>query len=98
MRWFIAHYTSPEQRTDPAVSPLLTPDLAGVAPAHVVTAGFDPLRDEGAAYAAKLAEAGVAVEHDNVGGAIHGFFALAGVTPLAEEAMDRVTTLLAKAF
>lgn len=98
MRWFIANYTTAEQRRRPDVSPLLAPDLAGVAPTHVVTAGFDPLRDEGDAYAGRLADAGVAVEHDRVAGAIHGFFALTGVTPLAEESAGRAGDLLAKAL
>ena len=97
MRWFIAHYTSPEQRTDWRASPLLAEDLAGVAPAHVITAGFDPLRDEGDAYAARLAEAAVAVVHDRVEAATHSFFAFSAVTPLADEAMARATDLLARA-
>lgn len=94
MRWFINHYTGPEQRSDWKASPLLAPDVAGVAPAHVITAGFDPLRDEGDAYAARLADAGVPVVHDRVEGAIHSFFALSAVTPLADEAMDRAAKYL----
>ena len=98
MRWFINHYTAPDDRTDWRASPLLAPDVAGVAPAHVVTAGFDPLRDEGDAYAARLADAGVPVVHDRVAGAIHSFFALSAVTPLADEVMDRATEILARAM
>jgi acetyl esterase len=60
-------------RSDPMVSPILTEDLGGLAPAFVVTAGFDPLRDEGDEYAAKLAAAGVPVEHVCESGMVHGF-------------------------
>jgi acetyl esterase len=98
MRWFVANYVAPEQRTDPRVSPLLVADLAGVAPAHVITAGFDPLRDEGDAYAARLAAAGVDVEHDRVPNGIHDFLLMAAVTPLALEYVDRAAALLAKAL
>lgn len=97
MRWFIGHYTTPANRLEWRASPLLTGDLGGAAPAHVITAGFDPLRDEGEAYAARLSMAGVPVEHDRVTGAIHGFFALCGVTPLASQAIDRAGELLARA-
>ena len=60
-------------RTDPRVSPLRATDLTGVAPAIVVTAGFDPLRDEGDAYAQRLREAGVATIHRSHDGFIHAF-------------------------
>jgi acetyl esterase len=98
MRWFIGHYTAPDQRTRWQVSPLLAPELAGVAPAHVVTAGFDPLRDEGDAYARRLADAGVPVEHEQVGSAVHGFFAMGSVTAVADEALDRAGGILARAM
>ena len=61
---------------DPSVSPLLAPEVAGVAPALVVTAGFDPLRFDGDAYAGKLADAGVTVEHRRYDDQIHGFFGM----------------------
>jgi acetyl esterase len=68
------HYTpDPELRSDPIVSPLLADDLSGLAPAYVVTAGFDPLRDEGDEYAEKLEAAGVSVKHVCERSLIHGF-------------------------
>jgi acetyl esterase/lipase len=71
MRWFWDHYADPEQRTDPKASPLLAEDLSNLPPAIVVTAQFDPLRDEGDAYAAALADAGVDVHHIRARGHTH---------------------------
>lgn len=65
---------------DPRVSPLLAADLSGVAPAMVVTAGFDPLRDEGESYARRLREAGVRSLLHRYGGYIHGFINMPGVS------------------
>src|SRR6266508_2713122 len=59
--WFHRHYSSPEDRRDPRLSPIRAADLSGLAPALVVTAGFDPLRDEGEAYAAAMAAAGTEI-------------------------------------
>nr|WP_133908223.1 alpha/beta hydrolase [Actinophytocola oryzae] len=74
MTWFLDHYCPDlEQRRDPRLSVLLAEDLRGLPPAYVVTAGFDPLRDEGNAFADRLREAGVPVvkrQHDDL---IHGF-------------------------
>lgn len=89
MRWFIDHYLgSTADPKDPLASPLFTDDLSGVAPATVLTAGYDPLRDEGNDYARRLAEAGVAVDHRPHPTMIHGFFAMAGITPVAMDAME----------
>jgi acetyl esterase len=98
MRWFINHYTEPSQRREWRASPLLADDVSGVAPAHVITAGFDPLRDEGDAYAKRLADAGVAVEHECVGSAVHGFIAMGTVTRACDEALDRAAGILARAM
>ena len=92
MRWFRAQYlTKEEEALDWRVSPIRATSLAGVAPALVITAGFDPLRDEGEAYARKLREAGVSVDAICFGGMIHGFVpmgrlidtAFRGVTSIA---------------
>jgi acetyl esterase len=98
MRWFRGHYVGDEHGADPDASPLLAADLAGVAPAHVVTAGHDPLRDEGDAYAERLAAAGVTVDHDRYPTMIHGFIALSMVTPTTDEALDKAGKLLRTAF
>ncbi len=71
MTWFWDNYAAPEDRTNPKAAPLRASSLAGLPPALVVTAEFDPLRDEGAAYAEALAAAGVAVRHVSARGHIH---------------------------
>lgn len=75
MDWFQGTYLegSGLDVTDPRVSPLLTEDLSDLSPALVITAGFDPLRDEGAQYATRLREAGVLVDHRQMGSMIHAF-------------------------
>jgi acetyl esterase len=74
MDWYEEHFlTSSSDRSDPRLSPLLAEDLSGVAPALVVTAGFDPLRDEGEAYARRLRDAGVHTILRRHPGYVHGF-------------------------
>ncbi len=80
MEWCWAHYLPPgADRTDPLASPLHAGDLAGLAPALIVTAGCDPLRDEAEAYARRLAAAGVRVRARRYEGMIHSFMLMGGV-------------------
>jgi len=67
-----------EQRDDPRLSPILEPDYAGLPPAVVVSAGFDPLRDQARAYADKLREQGVEVTYINAASLNHGFLESSG--------------------
>ena len=91
MAWFWDHYVpNPDERSDPRCSPLRAGDLRGVAPALVVLAGNDILRDEGVAYAERLAEAGVPVELRIFEDVIHGFFANAAVLERGAEALAEV--------
>jgi len=77
MEWFAGHYLSDAKHgADWRVSPLRAKSLAGLAPAVVCTAWFDPLRDEGKAYADALAAAGVATKYYHGAGLIHGYFGL----------------------
>lgn len=73
--WFGGHYLdgAAVQASDPRVSPLLADDLSGLPPALVLTAGFDPLRDEGSQYAEAMRAAGVAVDYREFGSLVHGF-------------------------
>ena len=82
-----------EDRADPRLSPLHG-EVAGVAPAYVVTAGFDPLVDEGEAYVDKLRAAGVPVEHVREDGMIHGFLNMVGLGRSAPKAVRRAAAAL----
>lgn len=88
----------PADWPDPLISPLLAPNLANLPPAVVVTAGFDPLRDEGEAYAAKLAAAGVPVVAKRYEGIIHGFLTLDRIFPEADAAISLAAAELKRRF
>ncbi len=99
MDWFEGHYIpAGTDLTDPRLSPLRADDLTGLPPAMVVTAGFDPLRDEGEAYAEKLREAGVPVavrRHEDL---IHGFINFTGVGTRFREALAEMAGALRQAL
>ena len=89
MDWFAGLYLNDDaERLDPRVSPLEADDLSGLAPATIVTASHDPLRDEGIAYAEKLAAAGVDVRHRNYEGYTHAFLSWAGYIDAAFDGLD----------
>jgi len=71
MHWFFDHYTNPADRNDPRVAPLKANDLSNLPSATIVTCEFDPLRDEGAAYATALSAAGCDVQHIAARGHTH---------------------------
>ena len=99
MEWFVNHYLNNyAERSNPKASPLLNADLNGLPPALVITAGFDPLRDEGVHYADKLAAAGVETAHVCYDGMIHGFFSMGGWLEKSREALDYAAERLGEAL
>lgn len=78
--------------------PLLVSDLSNLPPAFILTNECDPLRDEGDAYAAKLRDAGVSVEHRPYAGTMHGFFYMPAVLSKGREAIEEVSAAIRKAF
>ncbi|MEO8550410.1 MAG: alpha/beta hydrolase [Kofleriaceae bacterium] len=89
IQWFHDHYTDPTTDLE-AGSPWFWTDLEGSAPAIVATAGYDPLVDEGDAWAARLREAGTTVRHRRYGSLIHGFLSMAGAVDAARAAADEL--------
>jgi acetyl esterase len=98
MAWFLSQYAEGVDLADPRLSPLRVPEVADLAPVTVVTAEYDVLRDEGEAYARRLAEAGVPAETRRFDGAMHGFFALPGLFDQAAEARDYVAGRLRESW
>ena len=97
--WFLACYLHGEEdQRHPRASPLLAGNHGGLAPALVLTAGFDPLRDEGKAYAEAMAAAGVPVQHICVEGQVHGFFSMSGAVESARVAFDEIVASLRAAL
>ncbi|MBB3665205.1 MULTISPECIES: alpha/beta hydrolase [Prauserella salsuginis group] len=92
MIWFWDHYADAEQRANADACPAKAGDLSGQAPAVVVTAEHDVLRDEGEAYAKALEAAGVPVRHRRFAGQMHGFFTMVNVLPGSAEAIAYVAT------
>lgn len=99
MDWFMGHYMGPDaDPADPRLSPNKTPDLSGLAPAVIATAGFDPLVDQGEAYAKRLQAAGVPVSYRCYDSLAHGFTAYTGAIPAADAACREIAGLVREMF
>ena len=97
--YFRAHYVrGPQDFNDWRCAPLLAPDLSRLPPALVITAGYDPLLDEGKAFADRLAAAGVDVRHHCYEGMIHGFITMGKVLDAATQALEESGAALKDAF
>ena len=99
MEWGWSNYLpNPENADNPYASPLRAEDLSGLPPATIITAGFDPLRDEGQAYARQLQQAGVRADLKHYEGMIHAFWQLGGVLDQGRQVIDDAGTALRTAF
>ncbi len=98
MLWFRGNYLEPGQYEDWRASPIRAVDLARLPPAHIITAGYDPLLDEGRAFSDGLVAAGVPVLYECFEGMTHGFLTMGGVVAAANHALYRLAQSLAQAF
>jgi acetyl esterase/lipase len=99
VEWYWGLYlATPQDGANPLASPLRALDLGGLPPATVITAEYDPLRDEGERYAARLADAGVPVEVSRYDGMPHAFFTMIGVLDVAREAVAYAAARLRESF
>jgi acetyl esterase len=99
MDWMLRHYcVADADLDDPRLSPLRAPQFSGLPPAHIHTAEFDPLRDEGEAYALALRKAGVAAHYTCHAGMIHHFYAMAGAIPPARAALKTAAGAMREAL
>ena len=99
MKWFWDHYLNdPSEGTHPHAAPLRAPVLSGLPPALVITAEYDPLRDEGEIYAEKLRSGGVPAELSRYAGVNHGFMFWVGVVDKAGAAMNEACDWLRGVF
>jgi acetyl esterase len=95
MNWFLGHYCPAlDQRSSARLSPLKSARFDALPPAYVITAEFDPLRDEGEAYAERMREAGVPVECHRYDGMIHGFVCMFRLIPAAHPALEKAAAAL----
>jgi acetyl esterase/lipase len=98
LEWAKSMYCAGTDLTDPRISPLRAKSLVGLPPAHVHTAEFDPMRDEGEAYAKALAAAGVPVRYTCHAGLIHHFYCMAGAIPTGRAALASVGAAIRNAL
>jgi acetyl esterase len=99
MQWFYSHYlTHPSEGADPRVSPVRASDLSGLPPAFVITAEFDPLRDQGVAYATAMRDAGIPVAGRTYEGMFHGFISMIDWVEAGKVAFDDAVAAVRAAF
>ena len=97
MNWYEANYTADADKADPLLSPCCAPDLSGMPPTYLATAGFDPLRDEGEEFGSRLVAAGVPVTHRRFEDLLHGYVNFFGFSRRAREALADAASALHEA-
>jgi acetyl esterase len=99
MKWFWGHFLNDKsQSNEPYASPLRAPNLSNLPPALIITAEYDPLRDEGQAYGKRLQDAGVTVMLSHYPGMIHAFIRMTARLDKAKQALDEIAGTLNDAF